>query len=77
MLRTVKIQISEKLLRQLEDAARRRGTSRAAFARKTLQDALNFPEQAELEKKHRLGYRRKPVAPGEFDSWEAEQVWPD
>jgi hypothetical protein len=28
-----------------------------------------------LERKHREGYRRKPVKRGEFEDWEAEQVW--
>jgi Arc/MetJ family transcription regulator len=29
----------------------------------------------ELERKHREGYKRKPVKQGEFGDWEAEQVW--
>jgi len=29
----------------------------------------------ELERKHREGYRRKPVKRGEFWDWESEQVW--
>jgi hypothetical protein len=30
-----------------------------------------------LERKHRIGYERRPVKPEEFDVWEGEQVWPD
>lgn len=30
----------------------------------------------EKERRHRDGYASKPVAPGEFDAWEREQVWP-
>jgi hypothetical protein len=33
--------------------------------------------QKALEKKHREGYRLKPVEPGEFSDWEDEQVWPE
>jgi Arc/MetJ family transcription regulator len=29
----------------------------------------------ELEQKHCEGYKRKPVKRGEFEDWEAEQVW--
>jgi len=29
----------------------------------------------ELERKHREGYKRKPVKRGEFSDWEAEQDW--
>ena len=32
-------------------------------------------ELKEKERKHREGYRRKPVKRGEFEDWEAEQVW--
>jgi hypothetical protein len=30
-----------------------------------------------LERKHRAGYRRKPVAKGEFDAWQGQQKWAD
>lgn len=29
---------------------------------------------AELERQHRDGYQRQPVADGEFDIWESERV---
>lgn len=31
----------------------------------------------ELEARHRAGYERVPVTPGELDAWQDEQVWPD
>ena len=31
---------------------------------------------AEKEQRHREGYARNPVQPGEFSDWEDEQVWP-
>jgi hypothetical protein len=30
-----------------------------------------------LERRHREGYGRRPVQPGEFSDWEDEQVWVD
>lgn len=30
---------------------------------------------SELEQKHAEGYTQRPVEPGEFDAWEAEQAW--
>jgi hypothetical protein len=33
-------------------------------------------EMVKLEEKHRAGYARYPVKPGEFEVWEAEQSWP-
>jgi Arc/MetJ family transcription regulator len=32
-------------------------------------------ELNDMERKHREGYKRKPVRPEEFGDWEAEQVW--
>ena len=32
-------------------------------------------ELYELERKHREGYKRKPVKSEEFEDWEPEQVW--
>ena len=32
-------------------------------------------ELKEKERKHCEGYKRKPVKKGEFEDWEAEQVW--
>ena len=31
----------------------------------------------ELEEKHKEGYLKSPVKPGEFSAWEDEQVWGD
>ena len=30
-----------------------------------------------LERRHREGYRGKPVKSGEFDAWHGEQAWGD
>lgn len=51
------------------------GTTRSSFARHALRSALDQIRRAELEEKHRNGYRRKPVRRGEFDVWEKEQAW--
>jgi type III restriction enzyme len=40
-------------------------------------DARSRPTVSELEQRHREGYARTPVAPGEFDVWEPEQAWGD
>jgi len=77
MPRTLKIQVSEELLKSLEGAVRRLGTSRSEFARQALRDALNRPDESALETRHREGYLSKPVGADEFDVWETEQVWPD
>jgi len=67
--------LDENLIASVDKVARRLGTSRSAFTRQALKTALREVRINELEQKHREGYRRKPVRRGEFDDWEAEQVW--
>jgi metal-responsive CopG/Arc/MetJ family transcriptional regulator len=76
-LRTVQMTLDEDLVVALDRTTKRLGTSRSAFARRALRDALRRLRAEDLERKHRAGYLRKPVAPGEFDVWEAEQAWPE
>jgi hypothetical protein len=56
---------------------KRLGTTRSAFARRALQEALKKLSISDLERRHREGYARKPVRPGEFSAWATEQIWGD
>ena len=74
-MKTVQMTLDENLIALVDKVARRLGTTRSAFTRQALKTALREVRINELEQKHREGYRRKPVRRGEFDDWEAEQVW--
>ena len=74
-MKTVQMTLEENLIASVDKVARRLGTTRSAFTRQALKTALREVRINELEQKHREGYRRKPVRRGEFDDWEAEQVW--
>jgi metal-responsive CopG/Arc/MetJ family transcriptional regulator len=76
-MRTVQMTLDPELVKAVDAAARRLGTSRSAFARRALREALERLRVRSLEEKHREGYARKPIGKGEFDVWEAEQVWAD
>lgn len=69
--------LDEDLVARVDRAVRKLGTTRSAFARRALQDALRQMATLDLERKHRRGYEAKPVRRGEFDAWLAEQAWPD
>lgn len=69
--------LDESLVREVDRAAKRLGTTRSAFTRNALREALKRIRVRELEKKHRDGYARQPVTPQELGVWEGEQVWPD
>jgi len=75
MMKTVQVTIDEELLDEVDTAVRDLGTSRSAFLRHALQQALKQMKIADMERKHIAGYERHPVEPDEFDVWQSEQVW--
>ena len=74
-MKTVQMTLDENLIVSVDKVAKRLGTTRSAFTRQALKSALREVRTNELERKHREGYKRKPVKRGEFEDWEAEQVW--
>ena len=77
MVKTVQMTLDEDLVEAVDEAAKRLRTTRSAFTRDALRRALARLREEQLERKHRRGYERHPVKPGEFDSWDSERVWPD
>ena len=75
IMKTVQMTLDEDLVRAVDKVAKRLGTTRSGFARDALRLALRKAQIEELERKHREGYRRKPIKRGEFSGWESEQVW--
>ena len=69
--------LDQALVESVDGAARRLGTTRSAFTRKALTDALERLRVEALELRHRHGYERRPVRRGEFSGWEQEQAWPE
>jgi len=74
-MKTVQMTLDENLIASVDKVAKRLGTTRSAFTRQALKTALLEVRMNELERKHREGYKQKPVKRGEFEDWEAEQVW--
>lgn len=74
-MKTVQMTLDDDLVREVDRLSRKLGTTRSAFARDALREALRRRAEAELERKHREGYRRRPVEPGEFSAWETEHAW--
>ena len=76
-MKTVQMTLDEQLVRTVDKVARDLHTTRSAFARVALQQALARVKMRMLEAKHRQGYLRKPLAADEFAAWEKEQKWGD
>lgn len=75
-MRTVQMTLDADLVMQVDRAARRLKTTRSAFTREALREALKRVTTLQREAKHRRGYTEHPVNADEFNDWEAEQVWP-
>jgi len=74
-MKTVQMTLDEELVEIVDKVVKKLGTTRSAFTRQALRDALERFRVRELEIKQKEGYRQKPVKPEEFGDWEAEQVW--
>jgi metal-responsive CopG/Arc/MetJ family transcriptional regulator len=75
MMKTIQMTIDESLLNQVDRATAELQTTRSAFIRQALKDALQGLGTQRLERQHKRGYARRPVKSGEFDAWQDEQVW--
>jgi len=76
-MRTIQMTLDDDLVKAVDRVSKELCTSRSAFARKALRDALARYSLEQLERKHRRGYERHPVAADEFSFWETEQAWGD
>ena len=75
-MRTVQMTLEEELIAEVDQLVARLGSTRSAFTRAALRQAIRRLELAEKEQRHLEGYGRQPVNPGEFSDWEDEQIWP-
>ena len=76
-MRTIQMTLDDDLVKAVDRVSKELSTSRSAFARKALRDAIARYNLEKLEQKHRRGYEQHAVAADEFSVWEAEQAWGD
>ena len=76
-MKTVQMTLDEDLVKEVDRVSKLLHTTRSAFTRKALREALVRYSLEKLERKHRQGYERHPVAADEFSVWEKEQAWGD
>jgi predicted transcriptional regulator len=69
--------LDDDLVKAVDRAARKLGTTQSGFTRRALRAALQTVRIRELERTDREAYRRRPVRQGEFDLWYSEQAWPE
>jgi len=69
--------LDDELVESVDKIIKEIKTTRSAFTRQALQEAIDRLNTRRLEKKHREGYQLHPVNKGEFSVWENEQDWGD
>jgi len=74
-MKTIQMTIDDELLAEVDHLTATLQINRSAFIRSALQLALRHHVMLDKEQQHAKGYAQHPVAPGEFDVWEAEQSW--
>ncbi|TVQ33499.1 MAG: ribbon-helix-helix protein, CopG family [Wenzhouxiangella sp.] len=76
-MKAVQMTLDEELVKAVDEAARQTGSNRSSFTRRALRHELQRLRIEALERQHREGYTRHPVAMDEFAVWETEQDWGD
>ena len=74
-MRTIQMTLDDDLVKAVDIVAKELNTSRSAFTRKALREAVKQYNIERLEDTHRQGYERIPVTNDEFSIWESEQDW--
>ena len=76
-MRTIQMTLDDDLVEDVDRIVKKLNTTRSAFTRKALKEAVRQVNITMLEKKHEKGYERQPAGKTEFSVWEAEQDWGD
>lgn len=76
-MRTIQMTLDEVLLKAVDKIVKELKTTRSAFTRDALRDALDRFYISRLEQQHQRGYELHPVNKAEFSVWEEEQDWGD
>ena len=69
--------LDDDLVQSVDKVVKELKTTRSAFTRNVLRDAINRFNVSRIEEKHRKGYELRPVNKEEFSVWEKEQDWGD
>jgi metal-responsive CopG/Arc/MetJ family transcriptional regulator len=76
-MKTIQMTLDDELVATVDKLVKKLKTTRSAFARKALRNAIKQVNADLLEKKHKRGYERHPVEKDEFSILDSEQEWGD
>ena len=76
-MRTVQMTLDEELVELVDSVVLDLKTTRSAFTRDALREAIQRYKTAQMVEQYRQGYLKNPVEPNEIEIWEDEQIWGD
>ena len=76
-MRTIQMTWDEELIELVDKVVNELKTTRSAFTRTALREAIEHLHLRQLEEKHRKGYELHPENKDDFMLWEKEQDWGD
>jgi metal-responsive CopG/Arc/MetJ family transcriptional regulator len=76
-MRTIQMTLDNDLVESVDNIVRDLKTTRSAFTRQALKQAVAAVNTKQKEEKHRKGYKLHPAGKDEFGIWESEQEWGD
>lgn len=76
-MRTVQMTLDDELVDRVDNIVKELKTTRSAFTRQALKEAIDRFNVRRLEEVHRRGYELYPVTQEEFSVWESDQDWGD
>ncbi|MCP4264996.1 MAG: ribbon-helix-helix protein, CopG family [Candidatus Brocadiaceae bacterium] len=76
-MRTIQMTLDDELVDAVDQVVKKLKTTRSAFTRQALRNAITQTNIKQMESKHKKGYEKKPVIKSEFTIWESEQEWID
>jgi len=76
-MRTIQMTLDDELVEKVDQVSKQLNTTRSAFTRKALREALARYKVEQLELRHKKGYELHPISTDEFSVWENEQEWGD
>ena len=74
-MKTIQMTIDELLLQRVDQTVVDLKTTRSAFIREALEQALQTYRVRRLEERDAIGYRSIPARASESDEWVGEQAW--
>ena len=74
-MKTIQMTLDDDLVEGVDKVVKEIKTTRSAFTRTALREAIKNLNVSRLEEKHRRGYEILPVTKDEFSVWEDEQYW--